>query len=291
MSQDATPPDSRSLWTVAAIVIALSTALHVVPQTLRHLVDPAWSMLALLVLDASVVALIIRSRAAAVTGICLVVLLGLAVATHQQLLAAVPSIALNLLMAGVFATTLRAGETPLIVRIAEADDPSELTPAFRRYLRALPGYRQSAFYADRERASETAEIPHETLEALTFEDERFDLVLSSDILEHVRRPLVAFQEIRRVLRPGGVNLFTVPLQEPLRAKTVWRVDTSGDTDEFPLPRHFHGDGRGGRSLVYVDFGRDLLGMLEQAGYAARFVRPETASPTANQIVTVMAVRA
>ena len=137
MSQDATPPDSRSLWTVAAIVIALSTALHVVPQTLRHLVDPAWSMLALLVLDASVVALIIRSRAAAVTGICLVVLLGLAVATHQQLLAAVPSIALNLLMAGVFATTLRAGETPLIVRIAEADDPSELTPAFRRYLRGL----------------------------------------------------------------------------------------------------------------------------------------------------------
>ena len=161
----------------------------------------------------------------------------------------------------------------------------------RRYLRALPGYRQSAFYADRERASATADIPHETLEALTFEDESFDLVLSSDILEHVRRPLVAFQEIRRVLRPGGVNLFTVPLQEPLRAKTVWRVDTSGDTDEFPLPRHFHGDGRGGRSLVYVDFGRDLLGMLEQVGYAARFVRPETASPTANQIVTVMAVRA
>jgi uncharacterized membrane protein len=137
MTQSTAPPDNRSLWVVAAVVIALSTALHVVPQMMRHVVDPAWSMLALLIVDAGVAALIIRSRAAAAIGICLVALLGAAVASHQQLLAAVPSIALNLLMAGVFGMTLRAGETPLIVRIAELDDPSELTPAFTRYLRGL----------------------------------------------------------------------------------------------------------------------------------------------------------
>lgn len=137
MTQSAASPDRRSLWMMAIVVIALSTALHVIPQMLRHVVDPARSMLALLIVDAGVVALLIRSRAAAITGIGLVGLLGAAVASHQQLLAAVPSIALNLLMAGVFGTTLRAGETPLIVRIAEFDDPSELTPAFMSYLRGL----------------------------------------------------------------------------------------------------------------------------------------------------------
>ena len=162
--------------------------------------------------------------------------------------------------------------------------------AFRRYLQDLPNYQQSSFYAENERHAATAQVPHESLEKLTFSPERFDLVLSSDILEHVRRPLLAIQEMYRILRPGGVNLFTVPLQEPLRTKTVWRVDTSGETDEFLLPKVYHGNGRGGRSLVYADYGSDLLDMLRGVGYVTGFVRPNTASTVVNRIVTVMAIR-
>jgi len=47
-----------------------------------------------------------------------------------------PSIALNLMLASVFAATLRQGETPLIVGIAEIDQGA-LEPKFARYLRAL----------------------------------------------------------------------------------------------------------------------------------------------------------
>ena len=127
---------SRSIWLLAAGAIVLSIALHVVPQVLRDWFDPAWSMLVLMIVDACVIALIVRSRTALLVGVLLAGLLGAAVLSHQQVLAALPSIALNLMLAGVFGATLRQGETPLIVRIAEIDD-GVLTPQFARYLRAL----------------------------------------------------------------------------------------------------------------------------------------------------------
>lgn len=127
---------SRGLFLLAGTVIVLSIVLHVVPQLLRDWVDPAWSMLVLMIVDACMVALIVRSRIAVLIGVLLVALFGAIVLLHQQLLAALPSVALNLLLAGVFGATLRDGETPLIVRIAELDSGA-LSPEFARYLRAL----------------------------------------------------------------------------------------------------------------------------------------------------------
>jgi SAM-dependent methyltransferase len=40
-------------------------------------------------------------------------------------------------------------------------------------------------------------------EELPFENERFDAVVSFDVLEHVDDPVRAVEEVRRVLRPGG----------------------------------------------------------------------------------------
>lgn len=126
----------RSPWLLAVSAIVLSIALHVVPQLLRDSFDPAWSMLVLMIIDACAVALVVRSRTALLVGVVLAVLLGAAVWSHQQVLAALPSIVLNLMFAGVFGATLRQGDTPLIVRIAEFDDGA-LAPQFACYLRAL----------------------------------------------------------------------------------------------------------------------------------------------------------
>jgi SAM-dependent methyltransferase len=45
---------------------------------------------------------------------------------------------------------------------------------------------------------------------LPFEDGRFDLVTALDVLEHVEEDERLLAEMRRVLRPGGVALVTVP---------------------------------------------------------------------------------
>lgn len=46
--------------------------------------------------------------------------------------------------------------------------------------------------------------------SLPFADDRFDLVLATDVVEHVDRDDRALDEICRVLRPGGYALITVP---------------------------------------------------------------------------------
>ncbi len=48
------------------------------------------------------------------------------------------------------------------------------------------------------------------LEELPFEDGRFDLVAATDVLEHIAAERQALSELRRVTRPGGAMLLTVP---------------------------------------------------------------------------------
>lgn len=45
---------------------------------------------------------------------------------------------------------------------------------------------------------------------MPFDDDSFDLVLATDIIEHVPDDTQAMRELRRVLKPGGTLLLTVP---------------------------------------------------------------------------------
>jgi SAM-dependent methyltransferase len=168
-------------------------------------------------------------------------------------------------------------------------EPGTVGP-FRKIFKPLPNYHQSDYYPEADRSKATPELPHQSLEALTYSDEHFDLIISSDIIEHIRRPLQAFAETRRVLKPGGYHVFTVPLQEPIPDKTVTRVDVSGEEEVHLLPECYHGNGKGGRSLVYNDFGRDIVEMLTAVGFSAFLRRANTASTEANRAYTVIARR-
>jgi SAM-dependent methyltransferase len=50
-------------------------------------------------------------------------------------------------------------------------------------------------------------------EALPYDDGAFDFVYCGQVLEHVRDPLAALREIRRVLRDGGVAVVDVPIED------------------------------------------------------------------------------
>jgi len=45
---------------------------------------------------------------------------------------------------------------------------------------------------------------------LPFEDDTFDLIFSSNVLEHVEQLDVAFSEMKRVLAPGGIMIHSMP---------------------------------------------------------------------------------
>lgn len=70
-------------------------------------------------------------------------------------------------------------------------------------------------------------------EELPFEDESFDLVLCTQVLEHVQDPKATLTEIRRVLAPGGAALvsthgvFLYHPDPPDSAQDYWRWTHSG----------------------------------------------------------------
>jgi SAM-dependent methyltransferase len=113
------------------------------------------------------------------------------------------------------------------------------------------------------------------LQQVSFPSNRFDVILTSDVMEHVRDDRCAHEEIFRCLRPGGVYLFTVPYAED-RARTLRLVDTSSAEDVFLEPPHYHGDPISGKILAYRIYGRDLIERLEEVGFEARFEKSQLA---------------
>ena len=45
---------------------------------------------------------------------------------------------------------------------------------------------------------------------MDFQDESFDIVISTEVIEHTVSPFKAISEMSRILRPGGLLLLTVP---------------------------------------------------------------------------------
>ncbi len=86
-------------------------------------------------------------------------------------------------------------------------------------LASLPEYKRfgcdiSAAYLDRARAAGYI-VRCEPVEALSYRDGRFNLVVCADVLEHVLDLNQAVRELLRVLKPGGLLIVRVPDQEDI----------------------------------------------------------------------------
>ncbi len=120
---------------------------------------------------------------------------------------------------------------------------------------------------------------NQDLAQLRFADESFDLVLTSDVMEHVRLDDRAHREIRRVLRPDGVYLFTVPHHRD-RAETTVRVRVL-DPDDPARDQHvmepeYHGDANSeeDRALCYRTYGTELDRTLERLGFTVEYSKTD-----------------
>ncbi|MEL6892057.1 MAG: methyltransferase domain-containing protein [Actinomycetota bacterium] len=111
-------------------------------------------------------------------------------------------------------------------------------------------------------------VRHEDLADLSFDDERFDLVVTQDVFEHVPSLEASFAEIVRVLRPGGRLVFTVPCFAELdRTEVLARVHPDGRVEQLVEPPEIHGNPVGDGSLCLRHIGWDVLDQLRDAGFA------------------------
>jgi ubiquinone/menaquinone biosynthesis C-methylase UbiE len=111
---------------------------------------------------------------------------------------------------------------------------------------------------------------------MQFADASLDIVVSSDVLEHVRDITRAHREIFRCLRPGGCHIFTVPFDEAA-ASTRTLVDTTTPDDIYLDLPQIHGDRLTGGIIAYRINGMEMLDELRALGYqvsAQRVRRPD-----------------
>ena len=125
----------------------------------------------------------------------------------------------------------------------------------RRLRLECPGYVVTQFSTDFPlgQTHPTLGWRNENLEAQTFEDELFDIMVCQDVFEHVFHPGRAAREIARTLKPGGLCLMTVPVVNPW-GETVRRAELRDGTVRHLLPEQYHGNPVGDRrSLVTIDW--------------------------------------
>ena len=127
-----------------------------------------------------------------------------------------------------------------------------------------PNYVCSEYFPGIEEGTGKDGVVCQNLERLTFRDEQFDVVITEDVFEHIRKPEKAFSEIHRVLKPGGRHIFTMPLM--FDRKTLRRVNTDADEDEHIMPPDYHMDTLRNQILVYTEFGYNLFEALTSLGF-------------------------
>jgi SAM-dependent methyltransferase len=182
----------------------------------------------------------------------------------------------------------RCGATPIAMSIASvirAQIPNLGTAAvyelsargpFHRFLQREAASLACSQYAEGVvRGSEVGGVRVEDVQRLTFAASTFDVCTSTEVFEHVPDDHRAFTEMLRVLRPGGVLIFTVPIA--LDAKTCERAAIVDGALVHRMPPEYHVDPAAGHDpvLAFRDYGGDIVSRLTEAGFAqAEIVNPE-----------------
>ena len=112
------------------------------------------------------------------------------------------------------------------------------------------------------------QVAHRSITQIGLPDESLDLVVHNDVLEHVADTAKALRECSRVLRPGGVCVFTMPFF-PYRATGLLRGRIQADGSiEHIEPPEYHGDGiRAEGIYTFHHFGMDLLPLARTSGFS------------------------
>jgi hypothetical protein len=147
------------------------------------------------------------------------------------------------------------------LRIAEINRIDGL----HEFLAHMPHVSSSDFGAGSSPDSTCPAVRSEDLTRLTYGDESFDLILTSESLEHVPVLEQALREIHRVLVTGGRHVFTIPLLPGVPKTFARSVKLADGSVEDRAPRICHPGGDWGYP-VFTEFGADLPALLERSGF-------------------------
>ncbi|MCD4813445.1 methyltransferase domain-containing protein [bacterium] len=102
-----------------------------------------------------------------------------------------------------------------------------------------------------------AAYPETDMQQMPYPDNSFDLVIHSDTLEHLMDPVQGLRECRRIVKPGGCMVMTVPV---LPSRLTRR--------RFDMPASYHGNCSDDTNdlIVWSEYGADFFLDMLAAGW-------------------------
>jgi SAM-dependent methyltransferase len=137
------------------------------------------------------------------------------------------------------------------LHILHLNQTNDLTQAISRAERLV----ETTYVPGLEFGAEVNGLSNQDMTRLTFGSDRFDLVIHSETLEHLHDYALALREANRVLRPGGYQIYSVPLLHDRQTRRRIGRDAAGD-DVPLLPLSTHG--LSGEYPVVWEFGGDFI---------------------------------
>lgn len=122
------------------------------------------------------------------------------------------------------------------------------------------------------------DLRHEDLQNLSFSNNSLDVVISSDVFEHIPDPYEAHAEIYRCLRPGGMHVFTVLFDMQAYQDDIRSVFENGEIKHLKDPI-YHDDPitKTKKILVYRVFSLEMLSKLDSLGFEVKGLRLHSVS--------------
>jgi SAM-dependent methyltransferase len=145
---------------------------------------------------------------------------------------------------------------------------TETYGSLHHYLSRLKGYVCSDYFGPEYKSGDYVNnIMHQDLMALSIQDNLFDYVITTDVFEHIPEPYVAYQEVYRVLKPGGRHIFTVPFyQTEIQDEKRAAIDDDGKIIYYKDPWYHIDPLRPEGILTYTVFSIEMLVKLSKIGF-------------------------
>lgn len=151
-------------------------------------------------------------------------------------------------------------------------EPSSIGPLYNK-MKKHPKFLYSEFFPDPDLKGGQffKGIRFEDLQSLSFDTNSFDIIITQDVLEHVENYSLSFQEIYRVLKPKGVHIFTIPIDN--YDKTFQYFDNKGTLLKEKIIFH-KGPLRPEGSKVFTQFGYDIINILNKYHFSSFIIHPK-----------------
>jgi len=141
-------------------------------------------------------------------------------------------------------------------------------PVHNRLIK-YPYYIYSEYFGEQYKSGEKVNgILNEDLNKLSFNDDTIDIVISSDVFEHIPSPYKAHKEVYRVLKKDGYHIFSVPFYQNQYLDETRAIVSKKEVTKYFKKPIYHDDGVRPEKgiLVFTIFSLEMLSKLFALGF-------------------------